>query len=172
MNQRTQRPEPLEMGSLWLPTLGISPGALAMMPAQPELQDGARWADVPAGLPRSGPGRACSKDTLARGVLHVVPGGRGCVHLLRVGKLAHELHLEIFPSLILLPSVDEHFVLRRDDTPQGSQGTGLEDRAQAQLGGLRCEHGAAVTSRSSFSSASPPGTGAQPSGIPAGHLLL
>lgn len=92
----------------------------------------------------SSPGRAAYawplagtffKDTLAWGVLHVIPGGRGCVHLLCVGELAHQLHLEIFSSLILLPSVDEHFVLQRNDTHQRSQGLGLEDMAQAKLGG-------------------------------------
>lgn len=75
------------------------------------------------GLPRSGPwvGALC-KDTLAWGVLHVVPRGGGGVHLLRVGELAHQLHLEVFPPLVLLPPVDEHFVLQRKDTSQRSQG--------------------------------------------------
>lgn len=74
-------------------------------------------APVPAGLPTSGPlAGAFSEDTLAWGVLHVITRGRGGVHLLRIGELAHQLHLEIFSPLVLLPSVDEHFVLQRDDT--------------------------------------------------------
>lgn len=91
----------------------------------------------PGGLPTSGPlAGTLSKDTLAGGILHIIPGGRGGVHLLRVGELGHQLHLEIFSPLILLPSVDEHFVLQRNDTCQGSQGPGLEDVAHAKPGGL------------------------------------
>lgn len=87
----------------------------------------------PGGLPTSGPSvGAFSKDTLAGGILHVIPGGGGGVHLLRVGELAQQLHLEIFSPLILLPSVDEHFVLQRNDTCQKSQGPGLEDMGQAK----------------------------------------
>lgn len=79
-------------------------------------------AGVPAGLPQSNPlAGAFSKDTLAWGILHVIPRGRGGVHLLCIGELAHQLHLEVFSSLVLLPSVDEHFVLQRDDTRQGSE---------------------------------------------------
>lgn len=101
----------------------------------------------------SGPSaRAVCKDTLARGVLHVVPGGGGCVHLLCVGELAHELHLEIFPSLVLLASVDEHLVLQRSDTHQRSQGPGLENVVQAELGGLCQDHRAMGTSYRPFSS--------------------
>lgn len=74
-----------------------------------------------------------SKDTLAWGVLHVIPGGRGGVHLLCVGELTHELHLKVFSPLVLLPTVDEHFVLWRDDTCQRCQAPGW-DGAQAKPG--------------------------------------
>lgn len=53
-----------------------------------------------------------SKDTLARRIPHILSGCCSRVHLLSAGKLAHQLGLEILPPLILLATVDEHFVLQ------------------------------------------------------------
>lgn len=99
------------------------------------------------------------KDTLAWGVLHIISRRRGCVHLLRVGELAHQLHLEIFSSLILLPSVDEHFVLQRKDICQRSQGPGVEEMVQAKLGGWSGAQGCGDSLEISPPSFSPPGKG-------------
>ena len=74
----------------------------------------------------SPPAETSSKDTLAWGILHIVSWGRGCVHLFCVGELAQKLHLEVLSSLILLASVDEHFVLQRKDTRQRPQGLGTQ----------------------------------------------
>lgn len=68
-----------------------------------------------------------SKDTLAWGALHIVSWGAGCVHLFCVGELAQKPHLEVLSSLVLLPSVDEHFVLQKKDTCQRHQGLVVQD---------------------------------------------
>lgn len=54
------------------------------------------------------------EDTLSRRTLCVLAGWRGCLHLLCVWKLCEETRLEILPALVLLPTVDEHFVLKDD----------------------------------------------------------
>lgn len=53
-----------------------------------------------------------SKDALLRGHLDVLSRGCGTGHLLRVGELGQEPQAEVFPPLILLPPVDEDFVLQ------------------------------------------------------------
>lgn len=52
-----------------------------------------------------------AQDTLSRGRLGVLAGRRGRLHLLRVGKLREEPRFKVLPALVLLPAVDEHFVL-------------------------------------------------------------
>lgn len=67
--------------------------------------------------PPSLPASHVSKDTLTRRVPDVLSGCCSRVHLLSAGELAHQLGLEILPPLVLLATVDEHFVLqgmRRD----------------------------------------------------------
>lgn len=54
----------------------------------------------------------CAEDTLSRRTLCVLAGRRGRLHLLCVGKLSEKTCFEILSALVLLPSVDEHFVLR------------------------------------------------------------
>lgn len=54
----------------------------------------------------------CAKDTLSRGRLCVFAGWCRCLHLLCIGKLCQETCLEVFSPLILLPAVNEHFVLK------------------------------------------------------------
>lgn len=93
------------------------------------------WAEVPTVLLMPSP-VAVSKDTLAWSILHIVSGGRRCVHLLCVGELAHQLQLEIFSPLILLPSVDEHFVLQRNDSSQRTQSLLTWGRGPSSAGRL------------------------------------
>lgn len=106
-----------EMGSLD-PTLDTKTGTTAIiLAAALSSKLGLCGSSPGRALPTSGPlAGAFSKDTLAWGVLHIIARGRGGVHLLCIGELAHQLHLEIFSSLVFLPSVDEHFVLQRNDT--------------------------------------------------------
>lgn len=54
------------------------------------------------------------EDTLSRGRLCVLAGRRSRLHLLCVGKLREKTRFEILPALILLPTVDEHFILQDD----------------------------------------------------------
>lgn len=52
-------------------------------------------------------------DTLSVGILDVLTGRRGGLHLLGVGELREETGLKVLPALVLLAAVDEHFVLGR-----------------------------------------------------------
>lgn len=51
------------------------------------------------------------EDTLSSRGLGVLAGGRGRLHLLRVGELREQSSHKVLPALILLPPVDEHLVL-------------------------------------------------------------
>lgn len=53
-----------------------------------------------------------TEDTLSGRGLGVLAWWCGRLHLLRVGKLREEARFEILSALILLPTVDEHFVLK------------------------------------------------------------
>jgi len=53
-----------------------------------------------------------NEDTLSRRTLCVLAGRRGRLHLLCVGKLCEETRLDVLSALVVLPSVDEHFVLK------------------------------------------------------------
>lgn len=52
------------------------------------------------------------EDTLSGRTLGVLAGWCGRLHLLCVGKLREKTCFEILSALILLPTVDEHFVLK------------------------------------------------------------
>lgn len=64
----------------------------------------------------------CVEDTLSSGTLCVLAGWCGRLHLLCIGKLREETCFEILPALILLPTVDEHFVLK--DNKENSENLG------------------------------------------------
>ena len=51
------------------------------------------------------------KDTLLWGALDFLSWGRGAGHLLGIGELGQQPQAEVFSPLILLPPVDEDFVL-------------------------------------------------------------
>lgn len=53
-----------------------------------------------------------AEDTLSRRTLCVLIRWRGCLHLLCVRKLCEQASFKILSALILLPTVDEHFVLK------------------------------------------------------------
>lgn len=59
------------------------------------------------------------EDTLSRCALGVLAGRRGRLHLLCVGELCEKTRFEILPALVLLPTVDEHFVLRDNKGDSG-----------------------------------------------------
>ena len=61
----------------------------------------------------------CAEDTLSRGTLCVLAGCCSRLHLLCVGKLCEETCFEVLPALVLLPTVDEHFVL--EDNKENSE---------------------------------------------------
>ncbi len=52
-----------------------------------------------------------AEDTLSWWRLCVLAGWRRCLHLLCVWKLCEKTSYEVLPALVLLPTVDEHFVL-------------------------------------------------------------
>lgn len=52
------------------------------------------------------------KDTLLQGALDFLAWGCGAGHLLGIGELGQQPQAEVFSPLILLPSVDEDFVLQ------------------------------------------------------------
>lgn len=75
----------------------------------------------------SGPGRAAAgsgleplgrvsrwKDTLLRGALDLLARGRGAGHLLGIGELGQQPQAEVLAPLVLLPPVDEDFVLQSE----------------------------------------------------------
>lgn len=148
------------MGSFWIPHWTLKLAPLQWFWQQfPALGKGSvDWSPGRAAHARPLAG-AFVKDTLAWGILHIIPRSRGCVHFLCIGELAHQLHLEIFSSLILLPSVDEHFVLQRKDICQRSQGPGLEETVQAKLGGWSGAQVCGDSLEISPLSVSPPGRG-------------
>lgn len=51
------------------------------------------------------------EDTLSGWGFGVLAGGRGRLHLLRVGELREQTSHKVLPTLVLLPPVDEHLVL-------------------------------------------------------------
>lgn len=53
-----------------------------------------------------------AEDTLSRGTLCVLTGRCGRLHLLCVGELCEKTCFEVLSALVLLPTVDEHFVLK------------------------------------------------------------
>lgn len=56
------------------------------------------------------------KDTLLWGALDFLSWGCGTGHLLSIGELGQQPQAEVFSPLILLPPVDEDFVLQVGDT--------------------------------------------------------
>lgn len=56
------------------------------------------------------------EDTLLWGRLDVLSRGRGAGHLLGIGELGQQPQAEVFSPLVLLPPVDEDFVLQVRDS--------------------------------------------------------
>lgn len=54
-------------------------------------------------------------DTLHVGVFNVVSRHCGDVESHSAGKLTHQLTLEIFPALVLLPTVNENLILLKSN---------------------------------------------------------
>lgn len=75
----------------------------------------------------------CDKDTLSRGTLGVLAGWRGRPHLLCVGELCEKTCFEILPALVVLPTVDEHFVLQDNKDESGRLHKGKCIRSGANL---------------------------------------
>lgn len=73
------------------------------------------------------------EDTLSRWALGVLAGRRGRLHLLCVGELREEARFKILPALVLLPAVDEHFVLRDNKGDGGRLRWGKHIRSGANL---------------------------------------
>lgn len=64
---------------------------------------------------------------MSRGVLGVLAGRGRRLHHLRVRKLGEETSFQILPALVILPPVDEHFVLR--DEKEEEEGEILDTAA-------------------------------------------
>lgn len=56
------------------------------------------------------------EDTLLWGRFDFLSRGRGAGHLLGIGELGQQPQAEVFSPLILLPPVDEDFVLQIRDS--------------------------------------------------------